>query len=88
MTTLRLQTRSAAALNAWMHVLQPVLLMGEMDAGGGDSSARDNIFITEAEQRSLQELLQLLQRKDAALEVAQGRTQGPGRLAVEARAAQ
>ena len=23
-TTLRLQTRSAAALNAWMHVLQPV----------------------------------------------------------------
>ena len=44
--TLRLQTRSAAALNAWMHVLQPVLL--RLDAGDGTAPA------SSAEQRYLQ----------------------------------
>ena len=63
--TLRLQARSAAALNAWMHVLQPVL---KLDAAGGAAPA---LVAEVALERHLSQLLRL---KDAALEVAQAKT--------------
>jgi hypothetical protein len=39
--TLRLQTRSAAALNAWMHMLQPVLRLDEASSGAAHATPAD-----------------------------------------------
>ena len=66
-TTLRLQTRSAAALNAWMHVLQPVLRLDAASSGAAHA--------TSAEEHYQAEFLKYHTGKDAALEIAQGRAQ-------------